>query len=210
MIDEELLLAWGATYKYLDPEETLFLEGSACNYYYQVVGGQLRWVNVNEEGREYIQTIVNKGECIGELPLFDGQPYAATSISNGKSIVIRLPKNTFHELIKQYPDVHFSFSKLLTNRLRFKFFMAKEIAQDSPEQLILNILKYFKRNGLHICPDTHQVKLTRQQIADFTGLRIETVIRVIRNLNQAGQLTIERGKVFFKDMIPVIMFNTIL
>lgn len=198
MIDEELLLTWGATYKSLDPEEILFSEGGHCHYYFQVVKGEIRWVNINDEGKEYLQTIISDGQCIGELPLFDGEPYAATAISNGKSIVIRLPKSIFHDLLKHYPEIHFAFSKLLTERLRFKFFMVKEIAQDEPEQLVISLLNYFKSKNLYICPETKQVKLTRKQIADFTGLRVETVIRVIRNLQESRLLTIEKGKVFLR------------
>lgn len=198
MIDEGLLLIWGATYKSLDPDEILFSEGTHCHYYFQVVKGEIRWVNINDEGKEYLQTIISDGQCIGELPLFDGEPYAATAISNNKSIVIRLPKSIFHDLLKHYPEIHFTFSKLLTERLRFKFFMVKEIAQDEPEQLVISLLNYFKSKDLYICPETKQVKLTRKQIADFTGLRVETVIRVIRNLQESRLLTIEKGKVFLR------------
>ena len=44
--------------------------------------------------------------------------------------------------------------------------------------------------------DCNQLKLTRQQIADMTGLRVETVIRAMRNMHEKGELTIEKGKVF--------------
>lgn len=203
MISEELLLAWGGTYKFLEPDEILFMEGAVCTYYFQVVKGELRWVNVNDEGKEYLQTITTEGQCIGELPLFDDEVYAATAISNAKSTVIKLPKKIFHQLLREYPDIHFGFSKLLTTRLRFKFFLLKEMAYNDPEKLIVSLLNYFKKNKLYMDPKNDQVQLTRQQIADFTGLRVETVIRVIRNLNEKGKLSIEKGKVFFKDMIPV-------
>jgi CRP-like cAMP-binding protein len=41
-----------------------------------------------------------------------------------------------------------------------------------------------------------KIELTRQQIADMTGLRVETVIRSIRELERNGHLKIERGKVY--------------
>lgn len=40
------------------------------------------------------------------------------------------------------------------------------------------------------------VKLTRQQIADMTGLRVETVIRSIRQMEEKGELVIDKGKVY--------------
>ena len=41
-----------------------------------------------------------------------------------------------------------------------------------------------------------KVNLTRQQIANMTGLRVETVIRTIRAMQDKGLVTIERGKIF--------------
>jgi hypothetical protein len=36
-------------------------------------------------------------------------------------------------------------------------------------------------------------------MADLTGLRVETVIRVIRNLHMSGKLTIKHGKIFYEE-----------
>lgn len=207
MIDIDLLLTWGGTYRNLEPEEILFMEGSSCSFYYQLVSGGLRWVNINEEGKEYLQTLIEPGQSVGELPLFDDKPYAATAISNMKSTVIRLHKSDFHNLLAEYPPIHLNFSRLLADRLRFKFFLTKEMAGCHPEKLILDLLIYFAVNGLHVCPKDRHVKLTRQQIANFTGLRVETVIRAIRHLSETGTLKIEKGKVFFKNMTPVITEN---
>lgn len=199
MIDLDILLAWGATYKKLAPEEILFKEGTACNFYYQVVSGQMRWINVNEEGKEYLQTLIEPGECVGELPLFDEGVFAATAIANKETDVLRLHKSVFQQLLKTQPEIHFAFTALLTQRLRFKFFLLKEIASHNPENIITALLKYLKEKGDHVCPICNQLKLTRKQIAEMTGLRVETVIRVMRNLNERGFLQIQKGKVYYGD-----------
>jgi CRP-like cAMP-binding protein len=38
--------------------------------------------------------------------------------------------------------------------------------------------------------------LTRQQVASMTGLRVETVIRVMKELEEQKMITIEKGKVY--------------
>ena len=63
----------------------------------------------------------------------------------------------------------------------------------------MGLLDYFKFNQIHISPDESLVILTRQQITDLTGLRVETVIRVIRNLHMSGKLTIKHGKIFYAE-----------
>ncbi|HNV28876.1 MAG TPA: Crp/Fnr family transcriptional regulator [Cyclobacteriaceae bacterium] len=197
MIDTSILLTRGATYKKLAPDEILFKEGARCDFYYQIVRGQIRWVNFNKEGDEYLQTLVEKGESIGELPLFDAGVYAATAIANKSSIILRLPKEAFHKLLVDEPRIHFSFSNLLTQRLRFKFFLLKEIANNNPEQIISSLLTYLHEKKDHVCAVCNQVRLTRKQIAEMAGLRVETVIRVMRILNEKGVIQIRNRKAYF-------------
>jgi CRP-like cAMP-binding protein len=40
-----------------------------------------------------------------------------------------------------------------------------------------------------------RVELTRQEIADMTGLRVETVIRTMKAMEEKGMLKIENRKV---------------
>jgi CRP-like cAMP-binding protein len=196
MIDIDLLLTWGATYKQVQRDEIIFHEGACGNFYYQVVSGRVRWVSINEESREFIQLMVDKGESFGEFPLFDDGPYAATAIADEDSVIIRLHKSNFLHLLKDNPEIHFAFTRLLSERMRFKFLINREMAYYAPEHRISTLLNYFKLHHKHTCPNCKQIKLTRQQIADMTGLRVETVIRAMRHLHDKGELLIEKGKVY--------------
>lgn len=196
MIDTDILLAWGATYKKVAAEEIIFREGTECHFYYQLESGSVRWVNITDEGKEFIQNMIEPGECFGEFPLFDDYPYAASAIANKDSVILRLHKTVFHQLLREHPEIHFKFSRTLTERLRFKFLFIQELANAVPEHTILTLFNYFKETKKHICLNCNQVQLTRQQIADMTGLRVETVIRTIRNLQEKGSVTIKKGKVY--------------
>ena len=196
MIDINTLLAWGAAYKKVAADEIIFLEGTNSSFYYQLVSGKVRWVNINDEGKEFIQTIIEPDECFGEFPLFDDEPFAASAIADEDSVIIRLHRSAFHQLLKENPDLHFKFSSLLTQRLRFKFLILKELAKHNPENSISTLLTYFKQNRKNICTKCNKLNLTRQQIADMTGLRVETVIRTMKFMQQKGELQITKGKVY--------------
>jgi CRP-like cAMP-binding protein len=196
IVDINTLLAWGATYKKVAEGDIIFQEEGICSFYYQLVSGSVRWANINEEGKEILQVMIEPGECFGELPLFDNGVYAATTIANEDSILIRLSKNTFHQMIQENAEIHFAFSKLLAERLRFKFMIVRELANHNPEHSISSLFKYFKDSKKNICPKCNRVKLTRQQIADMTGLRVETVIRAIRNMHKKGSVIVDKGKVY--------------
>ena len=88
--------------------------------------------------------------------------------------------------------------------MRFKFLLLKSLALDAPEARIATLLNYLKTENKNFCDKCNQLNLTRQQIADMTGLRVETVIRVMRHMHEKGELIIDKGKVYFSDMIAVI------
>ncbi|HLG38592.1 MAG TPA: Crp/Fnr family transcriptional regulator [Chitinophagaceae bacterium] len=196
MIPVDTLLAWGASYKKVSTDETIFREGTEGHFYYQLVSGSVRWVNITDDGREFIQNMIEPGESFGELPLFDDGVYAASAMANKESVILRLHKNTFRQLLKEDPEVHFAFSKMMAQRMRFKFLLLKELACSDPEHRIFTLFSYFKVAKKNICQNCNRVQLTRQQIANMTGLRVETVIRAIKNLQHKGSLVIDKGKVY--------------
>jgi CRP/FNR family transcriptional regulator, cyclic AMP receptor protein len=195
-IEIPLLLASGASFRQVRKGDLIFSEGSACWYYYQLVSGSVRWVNIDDDGRTYVQAFIEPGECFGELPLFDEGPYASSAFAEKDSMYIRLKKETFSQLMAEQPELLMIMSRLLAHRLREKFFMLKSIANPSPEVRLVRLLEYLKNSGRHIVKETNQIRLTRQQIADLSGLRVETVIRTMKHMHLEGLLRIENRKIF--------------
>jgi CRP/FNR family transcriptional regulator, cyclic AMP receptor protein len=202
MVDIDTLLCWGATYKRVRTGEIIFEEGTQGRYFHQLVEGRVRWINVDDEGREFIQKVIEEGESFGELPLLDDGPYVATAVADRDSILIRLPKEAFLQLLRENPPMMFAFTRLMTQRLRNKFVLLKEVACQDPERKVITVLNMYKDDHPGAdCPKCRKgirVGLTRQEIADMVGLRVETVIRTIRRLNEKGVVEIMRGKVYVR------------
>lgn len=57
VIDENILISAGAETRHYSPSETIFFEGDIPNYYYQIIKGEIKLNNYNEEGKEFIQNI---------------------------------------------------------------------------------------------------------------------------------------------------------
>ena len=197
LIDQDLLLAWGATFHNLEKGQVLFCEDDPAHFYYQVVEGRIKMCNCNEEGKEFIQGMFEAGESFGEPPLFDGGFYPASAEADEDSVVIRLRKENFLQLLKENFDIHFLFTQTLARRLRFKSLISKEISSYGPGHRVTTLLHEYKKSKGVADDELLKIELTRQQIADMTGLRVETVIRSIRELERNGHLKIERGKVYF-------------
>lgn len=196
MVNIDLLLTYGANYKKVAKGEIIFSEGATAQFYHQLVEGKVRWVNIDDEGKEFIQQMIEPGECFGEMTMFDGDTYAATAIADEDSVIIRLHQATFHQLLKDHPSIVASFNRLLSQRLRYKFMLVKELASYSPGHRILALIRYMKENKMNFCSKCNKLLLTRQQLANMTGLRVETVIRTIKDLEEKKFLTIQKGKVY--------------
>ncbi len=48
MIDNDIMIAWGAVSKKYRKNEIIFLEGDAPRYYYQILSGKVKMYNTND------------------------------------------------------------------------------------------------------------------------------------------------------------------
>lgn len=190
------LLARGASFKQYAKGDLIFSEGSECHYYHQLESGLVRWVNIDDEGRAYVQAFIMPGESFGEMPLFDNGPYASSSYAEQDCVVVRLKKENFLQMMAAGNQLLMAMTVVMARRLRYKFFMIKTLANPSPAARIERLLQYLIQEQRHICPSTKQLKLKRQQIADLCGLRVETVIRTILQMNDEGNLQIRERKIY--------------
>ena len=197
MIPQEILLKYDATIKTFEKEAILFSENDAARYYYQIVSGAVKMSNFNDDGKEFIQGIFYKQQSFGEPPLFIDVKYPASAITLSDSEIIVLPKEQLLVLLQQHPKVHLTITQNLAQRLYYKAIIASEISGQEPMHRILRFLDYLK-NDVHKLSGnfTFKVPYTRQQIADILGLRVETVIRTIKNLEKHGEVKIINRKVF--------------
>jgi len=196
MISEVLLLESGAKKISLKKGDILFYAGDIPKNFYQIDLGELKMNNFNDEGKEFIQGIFTMGMSLGEPPLFIGKPYPANAEALTEAEVYVLPKEAFFTMLQKNPEVNLSITITLSQRLYFKSIMASEISSQDAEHRIIKLIDYFKEIIGLKTDDKYKVSLTRQQIADLTGLRVETVIRAIKSLEKKGSLTITSGKIF--------------
>ena len=139
--------------------------------------------NYNDDGKEFIQNVFYKGQSFGEPPLFIDVKYPANAIAFSDCKVLKLEKENLFKLLFQYPKIHLNITKSLANRLYYKAIIASEISSQEPEHRVLRFFDYLKKDVAKTEGNfAYKVEYTRQQIADTLGLRVETVIRVVKNL----------------------------
>lgn len=196
LIEEQLLLSYGAEFEDLKPSYVIFEENSSPKYYYQIVKGRIKLNHYNEDGKELILAILNKGLSVCELLLFIDETYPVNAIAFEETTVLKLPKNSFVRLLDENPQISRDINKFLSERLYYKYIMLENNTSLRPEVRIKGALGYQKSFSNDQSKYSFEVPLTRQQIASITALRVETVIRTIKKLEKAGFLKIINRKIY--------------
>lgn len=197
MIPEKLLLHYGAHNKLFMKNEFIFQQGQRAHYYYQILTGEVKMNNLRENGKEFIQSFFLASQSFGEPPLFSEITYPANAVATQDSEILYLPKEQFLTLLLENPDIHLEVTTAIASRLYYKAIMASEISSQEPEHCILRILDYLKEDVYKLTkPFSFKVNLTRQQIADLTGLRVETIIRATKSLEKKNEIVIKKRKIY--------------
>lgn len=177
-----------------DKNELIFRENEPAKFYYQIISGSIKMFNLTEDGKEFVQGFFKDEQSFGEPPLFGNYNYPASAICEEPTTLYKLNKADFLNLILNEPEAHLEFTKLLSKRMIYKAKIMQEVSIHPPEHRILTLLKHFKSNSG--TTSLYEVKLTRKQISELTGLRIETVIRAIKKLEKQNVLSIKDRKVY--------------
>jgi CRP/FNR family transcriptional regulator, cyclic AMP receptor protein len=202
MIDLLVLQSYGAREVNLQKDEVLFREGDEALNYFQVRSGAVKLITNSPDGQEFIQGVFKTNDSFGEPPLLCSFPYPSNAIALEPTVVIKLSKEKFLTLLRENFEIHLHLDKVLCQRLRYKSMVLSEISFYDPEHRILSLLQYLKDEAHKSKPVTmirenhvYEVPFTRQQLADMSGLRVETVIRTVKKMEEAGKVKLVGRKI---------------
>ncbi len=195
-IDPNILITYGGVSKIYKKQETIFQEGDHARFYFQILHGAVKMTNLNEDGREFIQGIFKSGESFGEPPLFIGTFYPASAHAVLESAIIKLSKETLFKILATFPELQMEFIRCFAKRVYSKSVTVREIVNSDPEHRILSFFEFVRSE---MPPQAGKIKIpyTRQEIANFTGLRVETIIRALLKMHKDKKIAIIDHKVYF-------------
>lgn len=196
-LDESLLKSFGGEIKSYKEGERIFEQGEVPMYYFQIVEGKVKENNQDTEGREFIHNILGNGQSFGDSMLFIDKRYPINAEAITSCTVIRLPKHNFLNLLEKHPETSVQINSCMSQRMHYQFIMMQNLASHDPVIRLTGLLEYLKSFHSDDIPLSFQIQLTRQQIANLTGLRVETVIRTIKKMEKGNTVKIDNRKIFF-------------
>lgn len=194
-IDLDLLFTYGAIAKEYKKNEVIFSEDEMANFYYQIIEGSIKMFNSNDEGKEFTQGYFTNGQSFGEPPLLIGKNYPSTAVAFQDCKIIKLSKDKFFKILDEYPSIQKELLNLMAQRIHSKAKTSKDIINQKPEFRIIAFLNAHKKGNN--CKIKELVPFTRQEIANFTGLRVETVIRAFAKMKETKKIEIINHKIYY-------------
>ncbi len=194
-IDPNILITYGAAARKYEKGNFIFHEGAMPYFFYQVLEGAVKVISSNADGKELTQGIFTTGQSFGEPPLLLQKPYPSSAQACSTVVVLRISREMFLNILKDYPEILEKFIFTFAERIYANARAVQVWVSSTPEEKILQFLK--NQLPCTVGKERIAVPYTRQQIADFTGLRVETVIHTLSKMNEAGKVTIIGHKLFY-------------
>ncbi|REC47308.1 Crp/Fnr family transcriptional regulator [Chryseobacterium pennipullorum] len=197
VINESILYSAGAEIKNYRPTEFIFKEGDGSYFYYQIVKGDVKLNNYDQDGKEFIQNILSEGQSCGESILFIDKNYPMNAEAMTDCSILKLCKQKFFRLLTEYPEIYMDICTWLSQRLYYKFIMMQNISYQDAIVRLRGLMEYLKSFHDNHAPYSFLIPLTRQQMASLTGLRVETAIRTLKTMEQQKVVQIRDRKIYF-------------
>ena len=166
-------------------DEEIYAEGDPSDGWYKVVSGTVRISKLLADGRRHIAEFCFGGDCFGFENISE-RVFSAEAV--GEVIVMRYPRRATERLIDENP--------LLARRLCDMTLRDLAHAQirmlllgrmTAPERVASFLLEMSERRDTRRVVD---LPMSRNDIADYLGLTIETVCRVLSAFKRAGSVAI--------------------
>lgn len=196
VIQEYLLITFGADIIKLRKSDLLFKENDAPAYYYQIKSGKIKLTNFQPESREFIQSIHESGESVGEIFLFTDHRYPANAVVMEDCIILRLDFRKLQKLLKSDFKIQMTFLNYLAKRSYHTYIFLNSLTSEDAVHQLLTLLDHLKGRS-DTERHTYRVPYTRKEIAFLTGLRIETVIRTFKKMESEQLIKIIKGKIYY-------------
>lgn len=188
----------------LKRHKTLFYENDQVKGLHCVRQGRIKLFKTLNDGSVQILKIAKESELIGYRGLLGNGKYIASAEVIEDAIVCFIPKEKIFELIHQ--NLSFSLglmSKIAGDISEAELRSVNFLQKSSRERLAEALLLLEKSFGTS--PDGFiDLKLTREEIAGYTGMAVETTIRLLYAMVEEGLIELYKKRIKILDRTKLL------
>jgi CRP-like cAMP-binding protein len=161
--------------------ETVFSEGDEATFSYRVASGAIRLCKHLADGRRQISDFVLPGDYCGFLHL---EEHRFTAEATSDLEVIAYPHRQVEKLGESMPSMRHRLTDFLSRRLMGIQDHLIMVGRQTAKERVMSFLIRLAENAGAKEGDVVELPMNRQDMADYLGLTIETVSRVVTDLKR--------------------------
>ena len=181
--------------------ETLFNAGDSFASIYAIRSGFFKTSVIDGEGREQVTGFCMGGELLGMDGLGTSR-YNGTAVALEDSEVCVLPFGLVEDLSRDVPSLQRQLHTVLAREIvrdhGVMMLLGSMRAEERLATFLLNLSKRFVRRGYS--SSEFQLRMTREEIGSYLGLKLETVSRLFSAFQKDGLIEVQQKNVRIRDV----------
>ncbi len=180
--------------------EMIFREGDPAERILFVYAGRVKIVKA-AGARDIILEILGPGEPVGAVAAFERRAFPASAMAIEPSGILSIPEREFFQLLERRPEMTRHMLAGLTMRL---IMLNKRLAdmtgsaESRAARLFLTLAERLgmkQETGIYV-----PLPLSRQELADFLGITLETAIRLMSRWQKEGVVLTNKSGFTIPDL----------
>jgi len=189
-----------ATRRNVNRGDTLFRTGDVFQSLYAVRTGFFKTCVSSEDGRDQVTGFQMAGELLG-LDGISNDRHSCDAVALEDSQVCVIPYGQLEDLSREFTDLQHQFHKI----------MSREIVRDHGVMLLLGSMRAEERLAAFLLNLTQRLqargfsasalvlRMTREEIGSYLGLKLETVSRTFSKFQEDGILEVKQRQIRIID-----------
>ena len=168
--------------------EEIYGEKEPTEYLYKIMSGAVRTYKILADGRRQIQAFYNAGDIFG-LEIGEDHAFSAEAIVDSRVLVVK--RSTVMTFAARDNDVARQLWALTASELQRVQSHVLLLIKTARERVVSFLLEMAERGSLG---NSVELPMSRQDIADYLGLTIETVSRTLTSLESAAAIELPTSR----------------
>ncbi|HOW89532.1 MAG TPA: Crp/Fnr family transcriptional regulator [Elusimicrobiales bacterium] len=184
-------------------DQTVYSEGEMPEGIYVICKGRVKIFTTDSRGQQLITWIRHPGELFGHIALFSQCEYRCSGKSMGHTVLSLIDSKSLSAFLDAHPGTYPLLLRTIATELRMVQDRLKDTAyQPAKSKVAATLIRAisYKSKGT-ASPAIHGLK--RTEIAEITGLALETVVRALAELEKSRVIKREAKAIKILDY-PVL------
>lgn len=203
--DATAIIRLGSLVHYAE-KQSVFQVGDAGDHLLILLSGHVKVSLTSFDGKEVILSILEPGDVMGEMALFDGEPRSASLTTLDACSFLALWRRDFLPFLENNPQVALKLLAGLSRRLRSTNDLVGNLSflnlSARLARVLLNLAKHYGTQtaaGVAI-----SLKLSQEELGNLVGVSRESVNRQIRIWVEADVLEYTQGTLIIKKLDALV------